>query len=53
MTRPATIRQCVLLAGGMATRLGEIVREVPKPILDVGGRPFLYWLMREMQRFGV
>jgi D,D-heptose 1,7-bisphosphate phosphatase len=49
----ATIRQCAILAGGLGTRLGAITATTPKPILDVGGRPFLFWLMRELQRFGV
>ena len=53
MSRHVTLRQCVLLAGGIATSTAEIIREVPKPILDVGGRPFLFWRMRELQRFGV
>jgi len=51
--RQATIRQCAILAGGLGTRLGAITETTPKPILDVGGRPFLFWLMREMLRFGV
>ena len=50
---PVTIRQCVILAGGLATRLGDIAADIPKPVLDVGGRPFIAWLMREMLRFGV
>lgn len=50
--RPATLRQCVILAGGLATRLGDIAAETPKPVLEVGGRPFIAWLMREMLRFG-
>ena len=37
----------------MATRLGDIAAETPKPVLQVGGRPFIAWLMREMLRFGV
>jgi len=49
----ATLSQCVILAGGLATRLGTITREVPKPVLEVGERPFLFWLMRELQRYGV
>ncbi len=51
--RPATIGQCAILAGGLATRLGSIAAETPKPVLEVGGRPFIAWLMREMLRFGV
>ena len=53
MTRLATIRQCAILAGGLATRLGDIAAETPKPVLKVAGRPFIAWLMREMLRFGV
>ena len=53
MTRPATIRQCAILAGGLATRLGDIAADTPKPVLEVGRRPFIAWLMREMLRFGV
>ena len=53
MTRPITVRQCAILAGGLATRLGTITHEIPKPVLEVGERPFLAWLMRELQRFGV
>ena len=50
----ATIRQCAILAGGLATPIfGAISAETPKPVLDIGDRPFLYWLMRELQRFGV
>jgi D-glycero-D-manno-heptose 1,7-bisphosphate phosphatase len=51
--RAATLRQCAILAGGLGSRLGEIVREIPKPVLEVARRPFIAWLMREMLRFGV
>ncbi len=51
--RAATIRQCAILAGGLATRLGDIAMQTPKPVLEVAGRPFIAWLMREMLRFGV
>lgn len=47
------IRQCAILAGGLGSRLGAVTAATPKPVLDVGGRPFLFWLMRELQRFGI
>ena len=30
-----------VLAGGFGTRLGDLTRNVPKPMIDVGGRPYL------------
>ncbi len=47
------IRQCAILAGGLGTRLGTITAATPKPVLDIGGRPFLAWLMQELLRFGI
>jgi D-glycero-D-manno-heptose 1,7-bisphosphate phosphatase len=51
--RPVTLRQCAILAGGLATRLGDIALETPKPVLTIGARPFVVWLMHELMRFGV
>ena len=50
---PSTVRQCAVLAGGLAARLGPIAARVPKPLLRCGDRPFLGWLMREFVRFGI
>ena len=47
------VRQCAVLVGGLGTRLGSLVADVPKPMLDVAGRPFLWWLLRELSRFGI
>ncbi len=35
-----------ILAGGLGSRLGDRVRDTPKPMLDVAGEPFLLHLLR-------
>lgn len=45
-------RQAVILAGGRGTRLGEITRHTPKPLLQVNGQPFITLLMDELRRYG-
>ncbi len=39
-----------ILAGGQGTRLGERVRDVPKPLLEVAGEPFLIHQLRLLVR---
>lgn len=46
-------RQAAVLVGGLGTRLGAITRDTPKPLVPVGDRPFLAWLLRELCRFGI
>lgn len=48
-----TIRQCAILVGGLGTRLGPATAATPKPLLTVGDRPFLAWLLREVARYGI
>ena len=38
----------VILAGGFGTRLQSVVRDVPKPMADIAGTPFLELLLREL-----
>ena len=47
------ITQAAILVGGLGTRLGSLVADLPKPMLPVAGRPFLSWLMQELSRFGI
>lgn len=48
-----TVRQVVCLVGGLGTRLGPLTQNMPKPLLKVGGRPFLDYLIDEANRFGL
>jgi D-glycero-alpha-D-manno-heptose 1-phosphate guanylyltransferase len=37
--------ECIILAGGQGTRLRAVVPDLPKPMADIAGRPFLWWLL--------
>lgn len=47
------VRQAVIIAGGRGTRLGALTDKTPKPLLDVGGRPFIEHLLFELDRSGI
>jgi D,D-heptose 1,7-bisphosphate phosphatase len=46
------VDQVVFLVGGTGSRLGALTTETPKPLLLVGGRPFLDYLLDEASRYG-
>ncbi|MBT6889017.1 MAG: NTP transferase domain-containing protein, partial [Gemmatimonadales bacterium] len=50
---PSEVTQAVVLVGGKGTRLGGLTSETPKPLLDVGGRPFLEWVLARLERQGI
>jgi NDP-sugar pyrophosphorylase family protein len=43
----------VILAGGLATRLGELTAKTPKAMLEVAGRPFLWHQLTLLKRNGI
>ncbi len=43
----------VILCGGQGTRLREETEFKPKPMVEIGGRPILWHIMRRYHRFGV
>ncbi|WP_096700259.1 glucose-1-phosphate cytidylyltransferase [Magnetospirillum sp. 15-1] len=42
----------VILAGGLGTRLGEETVNIPKPMVEIGGRPILWHIMKIYSSFG-
>lgn len=42
----------ILLAAGYATRLYPLTENFPKPLLDVGGKPILDWLIGDLAASG-
>jgi glucose-1-phosphate cytidylyltransferase len=42
----------VILAGGQGTRLAEETESRPKPMVDIGGRPILWHIMKHYAQYG-
>jgi glucose-1-phosphate cytidylyltransferase len=42
----------VILCGGMGTRLREASEKLPKPLVDIGGRPILWHIMKTYSEHG-
>mgnify|MGYP001627451454 CR=1 FL=1 len=44
-------RDCIILAGGMGTRLQGVVSDRPKCLADINGKPFLYYLAKQLSAY--
>ena len=44
--------KCLILAAGYATRLYPLTENFPKPLLEVGGKPILDWLIDDLEKTG-
>ena len=42
----------IILAGGYGTRLSEYTEEIPKPMVQIGGKPILWHIMKRYSKFG-
>lgn len=49
----ATVMPVVILAGGMATRLRPLTETIPKALIEVAGRPFLWHQLKLLKWHGV
>jgi len=45
--------QAIILAGGKGTRLYPLTLNVPKPMVPIGDKPFLYYLLLMLKKEGV
>jgi NDP-sugar pyrophosphorylase family protein len=42
-----------ILAGGLASRLGEVARSIPKSLLNIAGHPFIFWQLELLKQAGL
>lgn len=42
----------VLMAGGLGSRLGELTKHCPKPLIPVGGKPLLETIIENFKEYG-
>ncbi len=45
--------EAIILCGGLGTRLRAVVKDVPKPMAAVGGKPFLEFIFEFLKKQGV
>jgi NDP-sugar pyrophosphorylase family protein len=53
VTRPGTVTQAVIMAGGKGTRLYPYSALLPKPLMPLGDMPILELLLRQMRQAGI
>ena len=42
------IEEAIILVGGLGTRLRSVIKDIPKPLADVGGKPFLWHIINKL-----
>jgi NDP-sugar pyrophosphorylase family protein len=53
MTGSDDLLPAVILAGGLATRLRPLTETIPKSLIEVAGRPFLWHQLQLLKRHGI
>ncbi|MBN2367836.1 NDP-sugar synthase [Candidatus Woesearchaeota archaeon] len=43
----------IILAGGRGKRMGKLTDEIPKPMIEVCGKPILWWIISEARKEGI
>src|SRR5687767_1960441 len=52
-TAPENKMKAVILAGGQGTRISEESHVRPKPMIEIGGRPILWHIMKIYSHYGI
>ncbi|MDN5337920.1 MAG: D-glycero-alpha-D-manno-heptose 1-phosphate guanylyltransferase [Thermotogaceae bacterium] len=47
------IKEAIVLAGGLGTRLRSVAKDLPKLMVDVNGKPFLEYVLSYLEKEGI
>ena len=45
--------KAVILAGGFGTRISEETHLKPKPMIEIGGKPIIWHIMKQYSQHGI
>lgn len=45
--------QAMILAGGLGTRISELTQTLPKPMIEIGGKPIIWHIMKTYAGHGI
>jgi dTDP-glucose pyrophosphorylase len=47
------LMKAVVLAAGRGVRMGQLTQDKPKVLIEINGKPFLYYVLKNLQKAGV
>jgi len=47
------VKEAIVLAGGLGTRLRNVIKDVPKPMAEICGKPFLSYIIDFLIRYEI
>ena len=50
LTKSKEIRTAVILCGGKGTRLGNITKKIPKPLVEIRGKSIIWYILKMLKR---
>jgi len=45
--------EIIILSGGKGTRIKKFTKKIPKCLIDINGKPFLYYQLRYLKKCGI
>ena len=50
LTKSEEIRTAVILCGGKGTRLGSITKQIPKSLVEIKGKPIIWYILKMLKK---